>query len=226
MELQHFINEKQEREILSLLQSEMETAEGKVERNIKMHEFLIQDTLKNIGLDNGSTLKEYAEVVESNNPANDSSDKQERDALKEFCLIALWRLKDEQWRCYRMFKVENPAIMKYKIDRHTTQRQFIHVGSNNELFYFTKERKLESKVNYVCQILDTKMAMTCAESQLEHSSASYFTPPIQEKKFAIEESSKCYEMLDRMFDPETRYFARTLFQLYDFNKKVYLVLPW
>ena len=116
MELQPILSEKQEREISSYPQSETETAEEKVERNIKKHEFLIQDTFKNIGLDNGSTLKEYAEVVESSNPANDSKDKQERNVLKEFCLIALWKLKDEQWECYRVFKVENPAIMKYKID--------------------------------------------------------------------------------------------------------------
>ena len=177
MELQPILSEKQEREISSHPQSETETAEEKVARNIKMHEFLIKDTFKNISLDTSSAQKEYANVVESKNPANDSSDKQERNALKEFCLIALWKLKDERWECYRMFKVENPAILKYKIDPYTTQRQFIHVGHNNELFYFTKERKLGSKDDYVCQILDIKTAMTCTESQLEKSTANYFTPP-------------------------------------------------
>ena len=52
---------------------------------------------------------------------------------------------------------------------------------------------------------------------LEHSTAPFFAPPILEK-IVIEMSNKCYELLDRFFNPETRILARTPFQLFDLNK--------
>ena len=74
---------------------------------------MIQDAFKNnSGLEKGSAFKEYARVVESKNPVEDSSDKQEKDALKEFFLLALWKLENEHWKCYRVFKVDDLVSMK------------------------------------------------------------------------------------------------------------------
>ena len=49
-----------------------------------------------------------------------------------------------------MFKIDDPAFMEVKSAEETPQRQFIHVGSNDELFYFTKElEETESKATAI-----------------------------------------------------------------------------
>ena len=61
-------------------------------------------------------------MVESKNPAKDSSDKRDKDALKKFCIIAMWKFDAEQWKCYRMFKVEDPAFLESKFAENSNQR--------------------------------------------------------------------------------------------------------
>ena len=99
----------------------------------------------------------------------------------------------------------------------------MHVGQNNELFYFTSERGPDSTVNYVCNILDSE-TMTCALSQLQHNTTRYFSPPVQ-SKMTIDKENKCFETLDRLLNPETGYYAKTSCQLYAFKDTKYLVLP-
>ena len=176
-----------------------------------------------MGVASVSTIQPYAQVVPSKKFAKDASDKQGGDALKKFCLIAMWKFKDDQWKCYRMFKVEDPAFLEVDFTDDRTQRQFIQVSEHKELFFFTKERKSYGTVSHVGHILDTRMAMKCAESELERKTATYFKPPIK-KKIIIEKSSQCYGMLDRFFHPEDRILARTNMRLYDFNDKKYLAL--
>jgi hypothetical protein len=87
------------------------------------HRDLIRDAQKsNIGLASDSTLKEYAEVVESKNTVKDSSDK--RNKLKQFCIVAMWKFdaNAEQWNCYRMFKVEDPVLLESKFAENSNQR--------------------------------------------------------------------------------------------------------
>ena len=99
----------------------------------------------------------------------------------------------------------------------------MHVGQNNELFYFTSECGLNSTVNYVCNIIDTEI-MTGAQSKLQDNTPRYFSPPVQ-SKMTIDKKNKCFETLDRLLNPETGYYAKTSCQLYTFKDTKYLVLP-
>ena len=75
---------------------------------------------------------------------------------------------------------------------------------------------MNGSVNHVCNLLDADKAMGDPDL-LAHSTAPYFAPPVHEK-IVIEMSNKCYKILDRFFNPETRILARTPFQLFDLNK--------
>lgn len=98
-----------------------------------------------------STIHRFATVERE-----DTQDiKKDNNAQAKFCLVALWKFENDQYRAYRMFKVENPAFQEVKFHENQTAREFIQVGENNELFYFTKTRAKGIPSTHILNIFDT-----------------------------------------------------------------------
>ena len=145
-------------------------------QNVKKEEALaerLREIETNFNKQQYSTIHRFATVE----PEDTGDIKKDNSAKGKYCLVALWKFENDQYCAYRMFKVENPAFQEVKFHERQNAREFIQVGENNELFYFTKTRAKGIPSTHILNIFDTQTAMSCKDSELRRITSTLFAPP-------------------------------------------------
>ena len=92
-------------------------------------------------------------------------------------LISIWRHSAGKYECYRQFKVESPAFLKLqRADK--IENKFFHVGANDDLYYFTKERLESGFSNIYFHRFNLQKAMSASDNEFESSSNMVYRAPM------------------------------------------------
>lgn len=94
-------------------------------------------------------------------------DKESQDTTngyKKYMVVGFWQFSNGMYKCYRQFKIILPCVTRYNWYRE--YQEFFHLSENNELYFFDYSKDENNRIQFACNFVDLKLAMSLSDTHL------------------------------------------------------------